>query len=317
MDSSLAEKRTRIVVAITATMMVVEITGGLAFHSMAVLADGWHMGTHVSAFLIAAVAYRLARRNEDNPRYSFGTGKIGVLGGFASAVVLSVVAFLMAGECIYHFLVPLPIQFGEAIGIACVALAVNLVSALLLDVKHGHSHGHHHHHHGHSHDHGGHGHSHGHDSHSHDQPQDLNLRAAYLHVLADAMTTLAAIVALLAGKFFGWTWLDPAVGLAGSAVVFSWAVSLLRATSGILLDRIPESCDLPEVIREAVEKEGGAEITDLHIWQVSTGKFAGIVSIAGPNPKPPEAYREMFREHKELVHVTVEVRQCPVEMATP
>ena len=303
-DSSVAERRTRIVIAITATMMVVEITGGIMFRSMAVLADGWHMGTHVSAFLITAIAYHLTRRHADNPRFSFGTGKIGVLGGFASAVVLSVVAFLMAGECVYHFLVPLPIRFTEAIGIACVALAVNLVSALLLNVGHGH----HHHEHGHSHDHHDHGHGGG---------EDLNLRAAYLHVLADAMTTLAAIVALLAGKFLGWSWLDPVVGLAGSVVVFSWAVSLLRATSGILLDRIPESSDLPEVIRSAVESDGDTAITDLHIWQVSAGKFAAIVSIAGNNPKAAEVYREMFREHEELVHVTVEVRRCQEEAAKP
>ena len=301
-DSSLAEKRTRIVIGITATMMVVEIVGGILYHSMAVLADGWHMGTHVSAFLITAIAYRFTRRHADDPRFSFGTGKIGVLGGFASAVVLSVVAFLMAGESVHHLLIPLPIQFSEAIGIACVALAVNLVSALLLNVGHDHSH----HDHGHGHDHHGHDHSH-----SHEEPQDLNLRAAYFHVLADAMTTVAAIVALLAGKFFGWSWLDPVVGLAGSVVVFSWAYSLLRATSGILLDRTPETSDLPEEIRRAVEGDGDSLISDLHIWQVSTGKFAAIVSIVAHEPKSADVYRELFREHEELVHVTVEVQRCP------
>ena len=298
-DSSVAERRTRFVVAITATMMVVEITGGILFKSMAVLADGWHMGTHVSAFLIAAVAYRFARRHADDPRFSFGTGKIGVLGGFASAVVLSVVAFFMAGECVHHFLAPLEIKFDEAIGIACVALAVNIASALLLKVKHDHGHGHSHHHH----HHGGHDHDHGHS-------QDLNLRAAYLHVLADAMTTLAAIVALLAGKFFGWNWLDPVVGLAGSAVVFSWAVSLLRATSGILLDRTPESSDLPEVIRKAIEGDAASVLTDLHIWQVSAGKYAAILSVAAHEPKSADEYRELLSEHEELVHVTVEVHEC-------
>ena len=294
LDSSLAERRTRIVIGITATMMIVEITGGIIFHSMAVLADGWHMGTHVSAFLIAAIAYRFTRRHADDPRFSFGTGKIGVLGGFASAVVLAVVAFLMAGESVHRLFEPLPIRFTEAIGIACVALMVNLVCALLLNVGHDHHHDH------------GYGH--------HDHGRDLNLRAAYLHVLADAMTTLAAIVALLAGKFFGWTWLDPVVGLAGSAVVFSWAYVLLRATSGILLDRTPESSDLPEVMRRAVESDGDSLVTDLHIWQVGAGKFAAIVSIAAHEPKPLDAYRELFREHEELVHVTVEVRQCREEM---
>jgi cation diffusion facilitator family transporter len=306
LDSSVAEKRTRIVIGITATMMVVEIIGGIMFHSMAVLADGWHMGTHVSAFLITAIAYHFTRRHANDPRYSFGTGKMGVLGGFASAVVLSVVAFLMAGESVHHLIAPMPIAFTEAIGIACVALVVNLVCALLLNVDHHHSHGHSHDHHGHGHSHDNHGHGH----HDHGQAEDLNLRAAYFHVLADAMTTVAAIVALLAGKFFGWSWLDPVVGLAGSVVVFSWAYSLLRATSGILLDRTPESSDLPDEIRRAVESDGDSTVSDLHIWQVSTGKYAAIVSIVAHEPKSCDAYRELFREHEELVHVTVEIQRC-------
>ncbi len=291
-DFSLAERRTRVVIGITATMMVVEVVGGIVFHSMAVLADGWHMGTHVSAFLITAIAYHFTRRNAADPHYSFGTGKMGALGGFASAVVLSVVAFLMAGESVYRFFDPLPIHFNEAIGVATVALLVNLVCALLLDV------GHHHHH------------EHGHGHHAHDHHDDLNLRAAYLHVLADALTTLAAIFALLGGKLFGWSWLDPVVGLVGSGVVFSWAYSLLRDTSGILLDRTPESCDLPHEIRRAVESDGDSLVTDLHIWQVSAGKFAAIVSIVAHEPKSAQAYRELFREHEELVHVSVEVQQC-------
>jgi cation diffusion facilitator family transporter len=172
-----------------------------------------------------------------------------------------------------------------------VALAVNLGCALLLNVGHEHPH------------------EHGHGHHEHGRGEDLNLRAAYLHVLADAMTTLAAICALLAGKYFGWSWLDPVVGLAGSAVIFSWAYGLLRATSGILLDRTPETSDLPEAMRQAVENDGGSVITDLHIWQVSTGKFAAIVSIAASEPKHLDHYRDLFREHEELVHVTVEVRQ--------
>ena len=292
LDSSVAERRTRIVIGITATMMIVEIVGGIIFHSMAVLADGWHMGTHVSAFLITAIAYHFSRRHSDDPRYSFGTGKVGVLGGFASAVVLSVVAFLMAGESIHRFIAPLPIHFTEAIGVASVALLVNLVCALLLNVSHGHSH------------------AHGHDHHGHDHHDDLNLRAAYLHVLADAFTTLAAICALLAGKFFNWSLLDPAVGLLGSVVVFSWAYSLLRATSGILLDRTPESSDLPDEIRCAVESDADSIVTDLHIWQVAAGKFAAIIAVVAHEPKSAAAYRELLREHEELVHVTVEVQYC-------
>ncbi len=295
-DSAVAERRTRIVIGITATMMAVEIVGGLLFHSMAVLADGWHMGTHVSAFLITAIAYHFARHHARDPRYSFGTGKMNVLGGFASAIVLSVVAFLMAGESLHRMFAPLPIHFGEAIGIAGVALVVNLVCASLLHV-------------GHDHDHHGHGHSHADHDHAHTH-HDLNLRAAYLHVLADAFTTLAAICALLAGRFFGWSWLDPVVGFAGSAVVFSWAYSLLRATGGILLDRTPESSDLPDEIRRAVESDGDSLVTDLHVWQVSAGQFAAIVSVVGHEPKSPEDYRALFREHAELVHVTVEVQRC-------
>lgn len=293
--SSAAENRTRIVVSITATMMVVEITAGLIFHSMALLADGWHMGTHVAAFLIAAVAYYFSRRHAADPHYSFGTGKIGVLGGFASAVVLSMVAFLMAGESVRRLFVPQPIHYNEAIGIACVALLVNLVCAFLLKG------GHHHHGHGHEHHHD-HGHSHHH--------RDLNLRAAYLHVLADSLATFMAICALLAAKFFGWSWLDPVVGIVGSAVIFSWAYSLLRDTSGILLDRTPDSTDLREEIHRAIESDGDSLITDLHIWQIGAGIFAAIVSVVAHHPKPAAAYREMLRQHEELVHITIETYLC-------
>ncbi len=226
-------------------MMVIEITTGWLSHSMALLADGWHMSTHVTAFVITALAYYLTRRHSANEQFSFGTGKIGVLGGFASAVVLSVVALLMAGESIHRLFAPLTIHFNEAIGIACVALTVNLICALLLKETHQHSH----------HEHSG----------DHTDHHDLNLRAAYLHVLADAFTTLLAIMALTSGKFLGWSWLDPVVGLVGSGVVFSWAYSLLRATSGILVDRTPLSSDLPDEIRRAVESDGDAIVCDLHV----------------------------------------------------
>lgn len=288
LHSPLAEQRTRIVIGITATMMIVEIVGGILFHSMAVLADGWHMGTHVSAFLITALAYHFSRRHSADPRYSFGTGKMGVLGGFTSAIVLSIVAFLMAFESVHRFFAPLSIHFSEAIGLAVAGLLVNLVCAFLLDVgEHHHEHAHHHDHH-----------------------HDLNLRAAYLHVLADAVTSLTAIVALLAGKFWGWSFLDPVVGLVGSAVVLSWAYSLLRATGGILLDRTPESSDLPEEIRQAVESDGDSLITDLHVWRLGAGHFAAIISVVAHEPKLPRVYRELLREHEELVHVTVEVQHC-------
>src|SRR5216110_2633637 len=287
-DFSHAERRTRIVMGITAAMMVVEIVAGLMSHSMALLADGWHMSTHVIAFLITAVAYYFARTQAGNARFSFGTGKIGVLGGFTSAVVLSIVAFLMAGESVRRLFVPLTIHFDEAIGIACLGLAVNLGCAFLLKDEHhseGQSHGSAHH-------------------------RDLNLRAAYLHVLADAFTSVLAIVALTSGKFFGWTWLDPVVGIVGSAVVFSWAYSLLRDTSGILLDRTPTSSDLPGEIRKAIESDGDSLVTDLHVWQVGIGKFAAIVSIVAHQPKSSDEYRELLRGHEELVHLTIETQHC-------
>ena len=298
-DFSAAERRTRIVIGITAVMMVLEITTGIISRSMALLADGWHMSTHVTAFLITAIAYYFTRRHASNERFSFGTGKIGVLGGFASAVVLSVVALLMAGESIHRIFVPLSIHFNEAISIACLGLVVNLVCAFLLKDD-----PHHHHY-----DDGGHEHLGQHD-------HDLNLRAAYLHVLADAFTTLLAIIALTCGKFFGWSWLDPVVGIVGSGVVFSWAYGLLRDTSGILLDRTPVSSDLPEEIRRAIESDGDSLVTDLHVWQVGTGKFAAIVSIVAHEPKSSDAYRELLREHEELVHVTIETRQCRGNEAT-
>ena len=290
MDSSVAERRTRIVIAITAAMMVLEIIAGIASNSMALLADGWHMGTHVTAFLITALAYHFSRRHAANPLHSFGTAKIGVLGGFASAVVLAVIALLMAGESVHRFFMPLSIHFNEAIGIAVLGLAVNLACALVLAHAHDHAHPY------------DHGHRH--------QQHDLNLRAAYLHVLADAFTSVTAISALLAGKFFAWTWLDPAVGILGSGVVISWAYSLIRDTGGILLDRTPASSDLPEEIRGAMESDGDSIVTDLHVWQVGVGKFAAIVSIVAHEPRTSDQYRELLRGHEELVHVTIETQHC-------
>src|SRR6202030_1115303 len=301
-DFSKSERRTRIVIAITGLMMVVEIAAGLLSHSMALLADGWHMSTHVTAFLITAIAYYCTRRLAANEQFSFGTGKMGVLGGFASAVVLSVVALLMAGESVHRIFVPLSIHFNEAIGIACLALTVNLVCALLLKEDP------HHHAHPPSAAAATYGAASDHRSHSHQH--DLNLRAAYLHVLADAFTSCLAIVALTSGKFFGWAWLDPVVGLIGSGVVFSWAYNLLRDTSGILLDRTPATSDLPSEIRRAVESDGDSIVTDLHVWQVGAGKFAAMVSVCAHEPRSSDFYRELLREHDELVHITIETQHC-------
>ncbi|HBA85932.1 MAG TPA: cation transporter [Verrucomicrobia bacterium] len=285
--STSAERRTRLVIVITAAMMAVEIAAGLGFNSMALLADGWHMSTHVAAFVITALAYYFSRRHASDGRYSFGTGKMGVLGGFASAILLAVIALLMAGESVHRVFAPLPIRFNEAIGIASIGLLVNLACAFVLqDKAHPHDHGHSHHHH------------------------DLNLKSAYLHVLADALTSVTAITALCSGKYFGWTWLDPVMGLVGSVIVAIWAFSLIRETSGILLDRTPESSDLPEEIRRAVESDGDTMLTDLHVWQVGEGKYAAIVSLVAHRLKPPETYRQLLAVHEELVHITIEIHRC-------
>jgi cation diffusion facilitator family transporter len=294
-DFSRAERRTRVVIGITVAMMLLEITAGILSNSMALLADGWHMSTHAIAFVMAAIAYHFTRRHASDARFSFGTGKIGVLGGYSSAIVLSMIALAMAGESVHRLFTPLSIHFNEAIAIAGLGLCVNLVCAFLLKDD-----PHQHHHHGH--DHG----SQSTGSHHH----DLNLRAAYVHVLADAFTSVLAISALTSGKFFGWAWLDPVVGIVGSGVVFSWAYALLRDTGTVLLDVIPATSDLPAEIRRAVESDGDSVVTDLHIWQVSSGKFAAIVSIVAHEPKSGDAYRAMLQEHEELVHVTIETQRC-------
>ena len=285
-----AEKNTRRVLALTAVMMVVEIIGGQALHSMALFADGLHMGTHVAAFVIAVAAYAFARRHASNRRYSFGTGKVAVLGAFTSAIILGAIALVMACESVHRFLHPLPIHFNEAIAVACVGLAVNVVCALLLK-----DHPHHEHQHGHAHHH------------------DLNLKAAYIHVLADAVTSLLAIAALTGGKFLGWTWLDPAMGIVGGGVIAQWAYGLVRDTHVILLDREPDSSDLNAEIRRSIESDGDTVIADLHIWQVGENKFAAIISVVAHQPLSPAAYKALLKEHAELVHVTVEVQGCHAE----
>ena len=287
-DFSAAEKNTRRVLVLTAAMMIAEIIFGLKFHSMALFADGLHMGTHVAAFLIAVLAYFFARRHAADASFSFGTGKFGVLGAFTSAIVLGGVGLVMAGESIGRLIHPLPILFNQAIFVACLGLAVNVVSALILkDQHHGHAH------------HGGHEHSH-----------DLNLRSAYLHVIADAVTSLLAIAALLSGKFFGWYWMDAIMGLVGSVVIGQWAFSLVRQTTVILLDRVPASSDLPVVICEGIENDGDSLITDLHIWQVGVNKFAAIIKVVAHHPKAPDEYRQALKIHEELVHVSIETQLC-------
>lgn len=283
------ERRTRWVVALTVAMMVAEITAGIAFGSMALLADGWHMGTHAAALGVAAFAYAYARRHAADPRYSFGTGKVGALGGFASAVGLAVVALLVLVESAARLASPVAIRFDEAILVAVIGLAVNLASAWLLrDRDHGHDHGH----------------DHDHD-HEHGEHRDHNLRAAYLHVLADALTSVFAIVALVAGKWLGWTFLDPVMGIAGSLVIARWSVGLLRDTAAVLLDAEVGSARR-EAICRAIEADG-ARVSDLHVWRVGPRHLAAIVSVVSAAPGTPAAYKARLRAFDDLVHVTVEV----------
>ena len=283
------ERRTWLVIAITATMMVVEIVAGNMFGSMALTADGWHMSTHAAALLIAALAYLYARKHASNRRFSFGTGKLGDLAGFASAVVLALIALLIGWESFLRFQSPVAINFKEAIMVAVVGLIVNLVCAWLLKDDH---------HHGHDH---GHGHGHGHAA-----GKDQNLRAACVHVLADALTSVLAIGALVFGSLYGWLWLDPAIGIVGAIVIARWSWGLIRDAGGVLLDYIPQGEDLPEEIQEIIVKEG-AEIVDLHIWQLGPGHHGAIVSIVADHPQTPTYYRAKLAAIHDLSQVTVEV----------
>jgi cation diffusion facilitator family transporter len=310
-EFELAEKSTRRVLMLTIVMMIVEIIGGLKLHSMALFADGCHMGTHVGAFLIAAGAYFFTRRHANDPQFSFGTGKVAVLGAFTSAIVLGAIGIYMVVESVDRLLHPIEIHFNEAILVACGGLVVNVVSAWMLSDAHSHGLGHHHDH-GHGHD----AHDHDHEAHDHDHSDghkhhhDLNLRAAYIHVIADAVTSLLAIVALTGGKFLGWMWLDPAMGIVGAAVIAQWAYTLVRQTNVILLDKEPHDSDLNEEIHKAIESDGDSKITDLHIWQISVHKFAAIISVVAHNPKTVKAYKQSLLQHEELVHVNIEVQRC-------
>jgi cation diffusion facilitator family transporter len=292
------ERRTWLVIAITATMMVVEITAGSIYGSMALVADGWHMSTHAAAMLIAALAYMFARKNARNPRFTFGTGKLGDLAAFASAVVLALIALLIGWESLQRFYSPVDINFSQAITVAVIGLGVNLLCAWLLRDDHSHHHGHSHGHDHHGHDHHGHGHAHA---------SDNNLRAAYLHVLADALTSVLAIVALVLGSLYGWNWMDPAMGIVGGLVIARWSWGLIRDAGGVLLDYIPADEDLPEEIRQAIETEAD-EITDLHIWQLGPGHHGAIVSLRSTDPQPINAYKAKLATIHDLSHVTIEVQ---------
>jgi cation diffusion facilitator family transporter len=294
----LAEKNTLRAVVLTAVMMVLEILGGWYYNSMALLADGWHMSSHVVALSLALGAYVFARRYAQDGRFSFGTWKIEVLGGYTSAILLVLVAVTMFYHSVERLLVPAHIVYDQAILLAAIGLVVNLICAWWLKGGHHHEHGH--------------GHHHAHDHHHHHQEgdhKDLNLRAAYLHVLADALTSLLAIFALLGGKFFGADWLDPAMGIVGSVLVSIWAVGLLRETGRALLDvdmDAPVVEEIHEVIAQSVVP---AHLTDLHVWRVGAARYACAMSVATSSDLDAKFFKQQLAQHEELVHITVEVNR--------
>jgi len=310
------ERKTWIVIAITTVMMIAEIVGGIWFGSVALIADGLHMSTHTGALLIAALAYSYSRRYAHDHRFAFGTGKLGDLAAFSSAIVLAMVALLIVYESIERFFHPVDIAFGEAIPIAFLGLAVNLVSAFLLRDDHHHHHGHghdhghdehdhdHDNHNDHEHEHDGHDHEHGHDRHA-AYRRDNNLRAAFVHVATDVVVSVLVIVGLFAASALNWLWLDPAVGLLGAAVVGIWAFNLLRSAGAVLLDMSPDPT-LPQKIADRLEQNGD-RIFDLHLWRVGPGHVAGIVSLVSSQPQGPSVYKKRLADLRSLSHVTIEV----------
>jgi cation diffusion facilitator family transporter len=278
------ERRTWFVVGLTATMMVAEIAGGTIFGSMALLADGWHMSTHAGALAIAAFAYRFARQHARDPRFAFGTGKLGDLAGFASAVLLALVALMIGYESAMRLFQPVSIHYPEATAIAVVGLLVNLLSAWMLGA----------------------GHDHDHDDHHHDH--DHNLRAAFWHVMADALTSVLAILALIAAWSYGWSWADPAIGIVGALVIAHWSWRLIRDSGAVLLDAAPDRA-LNDAIRSRLEI-GHDRIADLHVWRLGPGHNAAIVSLVSDTPQPVEAYKTRLADLHGLSHVTVEVLRC-------
>lgn len=293
-DTSQNEKNTLRVVLLTALMMVAEVLGGWYFNSMALMADGFHMGTHALALGVTLLAYWYARRNARNPAFTFGTGKVSDLGGYTSAILLLVAALIMAVESLERLFNPVGIGYNEAIMIAFLGLFVNLASAWILR------------------DHDSHTHEHGKADHDHPVehiPHDHNIKAAYLHVLADALTSVLAILALFMGKTFGWSWMDPVMGMVGAVVITRWSLGLIRETSHILLDR-SVNISLMERIRERLESEANVQVCDLHVWAISPDRYAVTVTLLVDQPRTVDYYKEILHSFPKVAHTTVELNQC-------
>lgn len=281
------EKRTKQVLVLTVITMVAEIIAGFAFGSMALLADGWHMGTHSVAFAITIFAYHYSRKHARDKQFTFGTGKVSVLGGFASAIALAGVAIVMAIESIGRFINPSVIQFNEAIIVAVAGLIINIICAVLLSGHHGHT------------DSGEHRHDH-------------NIRGAYFHVLADALTSILAIIALFFGKYYGWNWLDPSMGIVGAVLITRWSYGLIRDTSSILLDK-NIALEKTKGIIDAIESDSDNRIADIHVWKVGPADYAAMISLVTQYPKDSEYYKKLLSKYNELSHITIEVNHCEGE----
>ena len=314
-DTQAAEKKINLVFLLTTVTMVVEIVAGTWFGSMALLADGWHMFTHSAAFAVSMFVYWYSRKHRNSSAFTFGTGKVNALGGFASAVALGTVALMMLIESTERLFLPESISFNEAIIVAIIGFVVNVASVFLLHDDHhhhGHSHGHSH---GHAHNHAhSHAHSHAHDhehEHTHennDHHHDHNLKAAYFHVLADTLTSLLAIAALILGKYYGWLWADALMGIVGAVVIGKWAWHLISDSSGMLLDKSLHTEKL-EVIADHIEKTGDTKVTDFHCWQLSGKHVAGVLTIATTTDSDAESYRAVVSGHLDIDHLTVEVNR--------
>lgn len=343
LDKKGNEDRTKIVVVITFITMIAEITFGWLTNSMALFADGWHMGTHAFALGISVLAYILARKYSKDERFAFGTWKIEILGAFSSAVVLGMVGIIMGFTSVERLFNPLPIHFDQALMVTFLGLAINVACAIILnsqgghthgygDDAHGHSHGghshgqehspeeghqhpHHEELHEHSHDDHDHDHStHGHEHAANDKDADLNLRSAYLHVFADAMTSVLAILALAGAKYFGFNWLDPFMGIVGAGLIFRWSISLLKDTSVILLDRETNSA-LASKIKERIESDQDTKVSDLHLWKVEQTRYACIIALVTGTNCSLDDFKKRLNGLHELVHVTIEVNPCQYNLS--